>query len=166
MRAEAAVYDFHNANLRGQEVLGQAADVLDAWKEKRLLAIVKYRRSCKALLVLRGAGPWIQELRELHEKDMSTMYGAVLDTQEKAAQAESSVMRKCKRHQVDTTSEQPREVSWIWLLEGSLGECNEMSSLEDVRVHWVRSQARMKWWEEEQELLWEEQCRVLVTLGW
>ncbi len=97
MRAEVAVYDFHNANLQGQKALGWAADVLDAWKEKWLLAVAKYQRSCKALLALRGAGLWAQELCELHKKDMSTMYGVVLDIQEKKVQVESSLMCKCKR---------------------------------------------------------------------
>ncbi len=97
IRAEAAVYNFCNANLWGQEVLGWAANVLDAWKEMRLLAVVKYWRSRKALLALREAGPWTQELCKLHKKDMSTMYRAVLDTQEKVAQAESSLMCKCKK---------------------------------------------------------------------
>ncbi|SJL16396.1 uncharacterized protein ARMOST_19920 [Armillaria ostoyae] len=87
LRVEASLHDFRNANLQGQEALMHASDVLEAWKKKRELAAKKYRRAQSAVLTLHGAGPWTCELRELTAKDMSSMYGSVLDTEETATEA-------------------------------------------------------------------------------
>ncbi len=57
------------------------------WKEKCMLAVGKYRKARKALLALRGEGDWMEDLQELHDKDMSMMYGGVLDNEEVATEA-------------------------------------------------------------------------------
>ncbi len=62
LRAEASVHDFQNANLRGQEALLHASDVLDAWKRKQELAAKKYRRDRSAVLALCNSGPWMHEI--------------------------------------------------------------------------------------------------------
>ncbi|SJL18897.1 uncharacterized protein ARMOST_22499 [Armillaria ostoyae] len=152
LRAEASLHDFQNANLQGQEALMHVSDVLEAWKKKWELAAKKYWRARSTVLTLRGAGPWTYKLRELTVKDMSSMYGSVLDTEE--------TQKKKKTNWKDM----PKEVSWIWLAEGSLGELRDDSDVTDVHVHWLRSRARLKRWEEEVALLREEQRRVLVTL--
>ncbi|KAK0433179.1 hypothetical protein EV421DRAFT_1910330 [Armillaria borealis] len=163
LRAEASVHDFRNANLRGQEALLHVSDVLDAWKRKQELAAMKYQRARSAILALRGTGPWMHELRELHAKDMLSMYSSVLDTEETGTETITPEDQRQKKKKTDH-KDMPKEVSWIWLVEGSLGELQDDSDVTDVRVHWLRSRARLKRWEEEVSLLREEQWHVLVTL--
>ncbi|PBK59521.1 hypothetical protein ARMSODRAFT_991128 [Armillaria solidipes] len=164
LRAEAAVLDFRNRTARGQSTLTRVADIMEGWKGKRDAAVEKYRNARKALLSLRGPGDWTEKLRELKDADMSSMYGAVLDGKEVRSEAVVSRRKKKQKIQADSTKDMPKDVSWIWLSEGSLANCDENSSIEDVRIHWIRSRAWLRRWEEERELLREEQRRILVML--
>ncbi|PBK59415.1 hypothetical protein ARMSODRAFT_991160 [Armillaria solidipes] len=168
LRAEASVHAFRNEHLRGQEALSHASDVLDSWKAKRNLAAQKYRCARSALLALRGPGTWTNNLRELNAKDMSSMYGSVMDLQETATEAINPEDQRQKKRKSEKHKDKPKDVSWIWMAEGSLGELGDDSDItdgiQDVRVHWLRSRARLLRWEEEIALLREEQRRVLVTL--
>ncbi|KAK0231988.1 hypothetical protein EDD85DRAFT_955824 [Armillaria nabsnona] len=163
-QAEAAVLDFRNRMARGQSTLTRVADVMEGWKGKRDAAVEKYRNARKALLSLQGPGDWAEKLRELKDADMSSMYGAVLDGKEVQSEAVVARRKKKQKIQADSTKDMPKEVSWIWLSEGSLAICDKNSSIEDVRIYWIRSRARLRRWEEEIELLREEQRRVLVML--
>ncbi|PBK73736.1 hypothetical protein ARMSODRAFT_986674 [Armillaria solidipes] len=140
LRAEASLHDFRNANLRGQEALMHASDVLEAWKKKWELAAKKYQQARSAVLTLRRAGPWTYKLRELTAKDMSSMYGSVLNTEETATEAITADDQRQQKKLKTNRKDMPKEVSWIW------------------------SRAQLKRWEEEVALLREEQRRVLVTL--
>ncbi|PBK70788.1 hypothetical protein ARMSODRAFT_884149, partial [Armillaria solidipes] len=163
LRAETSVHDFRNANLHGQEALLHMSDVLDTWKRKRELAAMKYQRAQSAVLALCSTGPWMHELRELHAKDMLSMYGSVLDTEETGTEMITPEDQRQKKKKKTDHKDMPKEVSWIWLAEGSLGELQDDSDvtgilfLECIRAH-------LKHWEEEVSLLREEQRRVLVTL--
>ncbi|KAK0438387.1 hypothetical protein EV421DRAFT_1738444 [Armillaria borealis] len=159
-----SVHAFRNENMRGQEALAHASDVLDGWKAKCHLAAQKYRRARSSLLALRGLGSWMNQLKELNAKDMSSMYGSVLDTEEATTEVTNPEDQRQKKKKTMKHKDRPREVSWIWLAEGSLGELDDDSDVTDVRVHWLRSRARLRRWEEEVELLREEQRRVLATL--
>ncbi len=117
-----SVHAFWNKHLRGQEALLHASDVLDSWKAKQNLAVQKYRHACSALLMLQGPGPWTNNLQELNVKDMSSMYGSVMDLQETATEAINSEDQHQKKRKSEKHKDKPKNVSWIWLAEGNLGE--------------------------------------------
>lgn len=54
-------------------------DIMDGWKGKCIAAVEKYQNGRKALLSLRGPGDWTEELCDLKDSDMTSMYGSVLD---------------------------------------------------------------------------------------
>ncbi|KAK0496504.1 hypothetical protein EDD18DRAFT_1105616 [Armillaria luteobubalina] len=164
LRAEASIHAFWNEHLQGQEALSHASDVLDNWRAKQNLAAQKYRQARNAMLTLQGPGPWMNDLRELTAKDMLSMYGSVMDIQELATEVTNPEDQHQKKRKSEKHKDKPRDVSWIWLAEGSLGELGNDSDITDVRVHWLRSWACLLRWEEEISLLREEQRRVLVTL--
>ncbi|SJL14298.1 uncharacterized protein ARMOST_17754 [Armillaria ostoyae] len=104
-----------------------------------------------------GPGTWTNNLRELNVKDMSSMYGSVMDLQETATEAINPEDQRQKKRKSEKHKDKPKDVLWIWMAEGSLGELGDDSDITDVRVHWLRSRARLLWWEEEIALLHEEQ---------
>ncbi len=55
-------------------------------------------------------------------KDMSSMYGSVMDLQETATEAINSEDQRQKKRKSKKHKDKPKDVSWIWLAEGSLGE--------------------------------------------
>ncbi len=55
-------------------------------------------------------------------KDMSSMYGSVLDTEETATEAITADDQQQQKKKKTNQKDMPKEVSWIWLTEGSLGE--------------------------------------------
>ncbi len=109
-----------------------ASDVLEAWKKKRELAAKKYRWARSTVLTLRGAGPWTYELRELTAKDMLSMYGSVLDTEETATEAIMADDQQQQKKKKTNRKDMPKEVSWIWLAEGSLGELQDDSDVTGI----------------------------------
>lgn len=125
LRAEAFIHAFWNEHLRGQEVLSHASDVLDSWKAKRNLAAQKYQHARSALLTLQGPGPWTNDLQELNAKDMLSMYGSVMDLQETATEAINPEDQCQKKRKSEKHKDKPKDVSWIWLAEGSLGELGD-----------------------------------------
>ncbi|PBK88612.1 hypothetical protein ARMGADRAFT_1033953 [Armillaria gallica] len=87
------------------------------------------------------------------------MYSSVLDSRE----ATTEVMNPEDQHQKKKKSmkhkDRLREVSWIWLMEGSLGKLSDDSDVTDMLL--LKQSVDVH---EEVELLREEQWRVLVTL--
>ncbi len=80
----------------------------------------------------------MNQLKELNMKDMSSMYSSVLDSRE----ATMEVMNPEDQHQKEKKSmkhkDRLREVSWIWLVEGSLGELSDDSDVTGTCFCWGR----------------------------
>ncbi|SJL02578.1 uncharacterized protein ARMOST_05909 [Armillaria ostoyae] len=56
-------------------------------------------------------------------------------------------------------------MSWIWLVEGGLGDGSEKDVIEAARAEWLKSRARVLRWSEELQLVEEEMRRVQVSLS-
>ncbi len=132
LRAEAAVHDFHNKTARGQSTLTRMADILEGWKAKRSVDVKKYRKAWQALLSLRGVGDWMDHLWELKNTNMASMYGSMLDVSKVVSQASLVRCKKKQKVTADATKDMPKDISWIWLSEGSPTTYDETMSLEGM----------------------------------
>lgn len=115
-----------------QSTLTRVVDILEGWKAKQSADVKKYRKAWQALLSLWGVGDWTDHLRELKDADMSSMYGSVLDVSEVASQASLVRCKKKQKVTADATKDMPKDISWIWLSEGSLATYDETTSLEGM----------------------------------
>ncbi|KAK0191532.1 hypothetical protein F5146DRAFT_1138355 [Armillaria mellea] len=63
-------------------------------------------------------------------------------------------------------SEGHQVMSWIWLVEGGLGDGSKTDMIEVARTEWLKSHAHVLWWLEELQLVEEEMQWVQVSLSW
>ncbi|PBK88782.1 hypothetical protein ARMGADRAFT_1033766 [Armillaria gallica] len=109
-----------------------SADILEGWKAKWSADVEKYRKAQQVLLSLRGVGDWTDHLWELKDTDMASMYGSVLDVSKVASQASLVQCKKKQKVTANTTKDMPKDISWIWLSEGSLTTYDKTTSLEGI----------------------------------
>ncbi|PBK63610.1 hypothetical protein ARMSODRAFT_1023811 [Armillaria solidipes] len=126
-----------------------------------------------ALAGLRGPGVWQDTLRELRNEDLKNLDGAdfTIDRPEDEVKEETIYENGHKRKGKKYPRTKPGEaetfrlVSWIWLMEGTLGgPGREREMHETIKLEWLKSRARVNRWTEELALMVEEMRRVLVTL--
>lgn len=108
-------------------------------------AAARYRIAHKALSTLNPSGPWSIRLRELKDDD---------------------IRGPSKEDDEPQLGEGDRTMSWIWLVPSSHLESDEPDFNGSMRVEWCKTQARVKRWKEEYDMVQEEMRRVLVFLEW
>ncbi|KAI6145951.1 hypothetical protein BKA82DRAFT_4330489 [Pisolithus tinctorius] len=117
---------YRNTNICGQRANTHAKTLINTHSSKIGRVIQKYWVACAALLVLRGAGSWEEELWLLQMKD-------------------------ALRHGL---GEGYRTMSWIWAC-GTVASSDE-GMIEALCIEWAKAHARAAHWSEEVELLLEE----------
>ncbi|KAK0497778.1 hypothetical protein EDD18DRAFT_1072294 [Armillaria luteobubalina] len=163
LRARHSLFSKRNKNFQGQKQNTRVADTARRLDKQCRLAGAKYKAARAALKTLRGAGPWEDELRELHVSDMSSLHGSVLEI-DNEDDLEGSVSGSCSNRTRREVGEGHREISWIWLQEGALGDSSDEGLTQAVKLEWLKSRARAHRWREECLLLTEEKRRVRETL--
>ncbi len=129
--------------MQGQARMTHMAMFMETLKRILEVAAVKYRVVQSVLLVLRGPGAWEECLRVLQASDVGTMDGAVFSIGLEETDDDMSHYRKRKKDTENTRKgEGYRTVSWIWTMEGALGDgsdqqlhSGESASYESVLVY-------------------------------
>ncbi|SJL11269.1 uncharacterized protein ARMOST_17663 [Armillaria ostoyae] len=76
-RTQHESYTYHDRNMHSQAHMTHVIEWMMRLDRHLDAAVAKYRVVCKALLSLRGPGEWENKLKVLHDKDISSMEGAV-----------------------------------------------------------------------------------------
>ncbi|PBK72081.1 hypothetical protein ARMSODRAFT_1016067 [Armillaria solidipes] len=168
LRAQHSLFTRRNKNFRGQRQNTRVAEAAHRLDTKCKLAAAKYNTARGALLILRGPGDWEQSLRELRSNDCVSLHGSVLEIDSSSEEDETleGQAAKKRRTQVQPQGEGHKEVSWIWMQEGALGDGEDEALNQAVKLEWLKSRARSMRWREEGILVQEEMCRTLVSLQW
>ena len=98
-----------------------------------MFAAKRYRRAREALLQLQGPGDWEQRWRVLQDEDVRSFNERALTEQEKIDRA---AIRRAAGMPVEgifgldyqenlTVREGRRMLSWIWLVDGGVGDEND-----------------------------------------
>ncbi|KAK0475605.1 hypothetical protein EDD18DRAFT_1115977 [Armillaria luteobubalina] len=94
---------------------------------------------------------------------MSSLHGSVLEIDDED-DLEGSASGSCSNRTRREVGEGHREISWIWLQEGALGDGSDEGLTQAVKLEWLKSRARAHRWREECLLLTEEKRWVQETL--
>ncbi|PBK63779.1 hypothetical protein ARMSODRAFT_893876, partial [Armillaria solidipes] len=162
LRARHSLFARRNKNFRGQKQSMRAADAAHRLDRKCKLMAAKYNIARAALKVLRGAGPWEDSLRELKAGDITSLHGSVLEIDD-AEEDEPAGPSQKRRKTAKEVGEGHREISWIWIQEGALGDGQDEKLNQAVKLEWLKSRARAHHWREECLLLTEEKRRTLES---
>ncbi|KAF7980030.1 hypothetical protein HWV62_40156 [Athelia sp. TMB] len=152
-------------NISGQRMSTRARSLQHRNDMKVHEAKSQYRHARKALLALRGPGPWEKRLRELKDEDVRALNERTLTEHEKL-QREHRIKTGGQFDEdaydgvivEGTSGESRRTLSWIWM--STQGDDKEMN--ECLRVEWAKCKARQARWHEELMLLQEEMRRVIA----
>lgn len=134
--ARHSLFSHHNKNFWGQKQNMRAAETAHHLDKQCRLAGAKYNAARAALKALQGAEAWEENLRELKSSDMSLLHGSVLeideDEDEDELVVEGSTARKCARKMgpPKEVGEGHREISWIWVQEGALGDGSDKALMQ------------------------------------
>ncbi|KAK0432107.1 hypothetical protein EV421DRAFT_1719756, partial [Armillaria borealis] len=139
---------FRNRNLWGQAQMTRAAATVQRQMVRSHFAVEKYNRARVALFSLRGPGDWESRLRILKPEDVQSFQGSDFNPDVLMAVGEGRWV-----------------MSWIWLVEGGLGDGSDEDLIEAARAEWLKSRAQVARWSEEVQLLEEEMQCVEVTLA-
>ncbi|KIN97248.1 hypothetical protein M404DRAFT_16790 [Pisolithus tinctorius Marx 270] len=149
---------YRNTNICGQRANTHAKTLINTHSSKIGRVIQKYWVACAALLVLRGAGSWEEELWLLQMKDVcgptASTSGDIDDPNAIIGSNGCQRSKKqCKalRHGL---GEGYRTMSWIWAC-GTVASSDE-GMIEALCIEWAKAHARAAHWSEEVELLLEE----------
>ncbi|PBK88769.1 hypothetical protein ARMGADRAFT_1033757 [Armillaria gallica] len=158
-----------NKNVCGQKqntCVAEAAHWLDT---KCKLAASKYNTAWNALLILQGPGDWEQTLHELWTSNCMSLHGSVLEidsSSEEEDVTKEGLAAKRWQTQSQPQGEGHKEVSWIWMQEGALGDGEDEALNQVVKLEWLKSRACSMWWQEEGILVEEEMRHTLLSLEW
>ncbi|KAG1793209.1 uncharacterized protein HD556DRAFT_1432380 [Suillus plorans] len=146
LRLRDYMYTFKRDWIRGQIANTRAQNALSRVESRAMAAADKYRAARAALsdlaCVLQKVG-WEHRYKVLDKKtDVRGM----------------SVPKRGE-------SEGRRQLSWIWLVEG-IGDDEDETVQDSLRIEWCKARARSMRWAEEVELLQEEMRRVSCFLKW
>ncbi|KAK0494233.1 hypothetical protein EDD18DRAFT_1355547 [Armillaria luteobubalina] len=100
---------------------------------------------------------------------MVSLHGSLLeiDEDEEEEDAEGNKHKKGPRlGSPREAGEGHREISWIWMQEGALGDGSNKDLNHAIKLEWLRSRARAHRWQEECLLLTEEKRRILKTFAY
>ncbi len=158
-RILTGIADFkrYNVSGTGQRTSGRVRTLFAKFEQKVRRAAERYRAARAALETLDKGGDWEARFKILHDADLRGP-GRDTDGDERIRLGEGRY-----------------EISWIWLVprgadlampDGVEGELDPNEFLENVKVEWARSQARMERWGEEVLLLQEEMRRVIEYFEW
>ena len=107
-----------NTNICGQRANTCAKTLIDSLSSKIDRVAAKYRTARAALLVLRGAGDWAQELRPLQSKDIcgptSSTSGDIDDASDVIGSNGRERSKKQREALERGLGEGYRTMSWIW----------------------------------------------------
>ncbi|KAJ7812570.1 hypothetical protein B0H14DRAFT_3478739 [Mycena olivaceomarginata] len=186
LQTRTFAHRFKRKHFDGQGAYTKTRELVDGIEDRIRSSATRYRAARAVLLALRGPGPWEDRLQELKQEDIRGMNERALNEEEK------EVNRKARRmaglpEDADggdldeygdpvertvlfnlETGEGHHNLSWLWY-SGALkdGDVTADGSLhEDIRVEWVKAQARAERWREELILLEEEMRRVLEFCAW
>ena len=165
LRLRTHLYKFKDTNVRGQVANTRARTTISRTDRKVSTAAAKYRIARAALLKLApllGKGGWEDTFRLLKDEDIRAMKDI------------------CEKE-----SEGRRTLSWIWKMPGIVvdADASERENLHDgmcslfpsycstyrhtaLRIEWCKARVHKLHWEEEKELLQEEQRRILAFFDW
>ncbi|TFK79956.1 hypothetical protein K466DRAFT_504721 [Polyporus arcularius HHB13444] len=158
-RILTGIADFkrYNVSGTGQRTSGRVRTLFAKFDQKVRRAAERYRAARTALECLDRGGDWEARFKVLRDADLRGP-GRDGDGEETTRLGEGRY-----------------EISWIWLVprgadlsmpDGVEGELDPNEFLENVKVEWARSQARMERWGEEVLLLQEEMRRVIEYFEW
>ncbi|KAJ7769741.1 hypothetical protein B0H14DRAFT_3509403 [Mycena olivaceomarginata] len=137
-------------------------------------AAEEYRVARAALVnlsaVLKRKG-WEQYLKPLKEQDVRGRPSAVFGDDER--RGKNKGRKKTKKARLDLegaagaeTPTEPKQMSWIWLSEGTTGTAEDVVESEPLRIEWAKTRAKAMRYAEEVDLLEEEMRRVLQFMDW
>ncbi|KAK0444170.1 hypothetical protein EV421DRAFT_1903278 [Armillaria borealis] len=167
LRARHSLFSRRNKNFRGQKQNTRVADTAHRLDRQCRLAGAKYNAARAALISLKGPGTWETELRELRNSDMVSLHGSLLEIDKDNEEDDDAEGNKRKKRPKTgppkEAGEGHREISWIWMQEGALGDGSNKDLNHAIKLEWLRSHARAHRWREECLLLTEEKRHVLKT---
>ncbi|KAI6151215.1 hypothetical protein BKA82DRAFT_3975358 [Pisolithus tinctorius] len=153
---------YRNTNIRGQRANTHAKTLISTLSSKIGRVVQKYRVARAALLALRGAGSWEEELRPLQTKDVCGPTASTSgDIDDPNAIIGSNGCQRSKKQREALRrglGEGYRTTSWIWAC-GTVASGDE-GMIEALRIEWAKARARAARWSEEVELLLEEMRRT------
>ncbi|THH17478.1 hypothetical protein EUX98_g9123 [Antrodiella citrinella] len=148
VRSRLVMYKKNNVRHQGPNTRAQT--VLNRHQDKITRLVAKYREARAALLALRGAGSWEEELQVLRDSDIRGMS----DDDEKTA-------RKRKK-QKKGPAQGSRTISWIWRSTATDGDDGAMT--DALRIEFLQSHARVQRWKEHLERIPEELRRAVAFM--
>lgn len=176
LRLRGCLYRHKRKQIRGQRASTRAMTAQQAVNANVTKSANAYRRHRAAYLALKGAGPWVEEMRELADSDCRGLGDGLIKEMERAAGdrvRDFIAERNGKERSGDTT----RRIPWIWfatsehagltITDGALSVLHVRISarlihMAELMVEWCKSRARAQRWVEEVRLLDEEMRRVLA----
>ncbi|PBK66203.1 hypothetical protein ARMSODRAFT_1021793 [Armillaria solidipes] len=164
LRMRHSLYSFRNKNIRGQRNNTRAYNNLHRLNRNCRLSVEKYQVARAALMALRGEGEWTATLRELKMEDVQSLQGSAFEIDDEQEQREAQMSKKQRQELAKGFGEGDRLISWIWLTEGGMGDGDDTSVNQEVKIEWLKSRARANRWREEVLLLKEEMRRTRVSL--
>ncbi|KAJ8695381.1 hypothetical protein PTI98_007984 [Pleurotus ostreatus] len=117
-------------------------------------AAVKYRTAHAALIRFRGGVSVLKQLPYLRDQDICPPPAFDVDNIEPARNLQEAAER---------LGEGRREIPWIWRTAGVLGDGEDASLNDGLRIEWAKGRARALRWSEEVLLCKEEMRRVRQT---
>ncbi|PBK64790.1 hypothetical protein ARMSODRAFT_1022781 [Armillaria solidipes] len=115
-----------------------------------------------------NARDWEQKYQELKQADL-TYVGSIFTIEEaKKKQMNKKRKKKRKAKQAHIIFMQPGDgkkvTSWIWRMEGALGDGTDDDLTQAAHLEWLKSRARMHRWHEEVAMVEREKERVQLGL--
>lgn len=160
-RTKRSIQAFRHRNLRGVAATTRTSQVLDRLAAKSELAVAKYCIAREALLVLRGPGPWQDDLRVLNDSDVRALDSQIFDIDIPKA-------KKRKLGNAGTNVQQfgsgSYEISWIWMVKGAVNGVAQDDIDGQLRVEWLKSRARVIRYREEVAMVTDERGFTLKAL--
>ncbi|KAG1732347.1 hypothetical protein EDB19DRAFT_1831363 [Suillus lakei] len=147
LRLRSHLYKFKDNNIVGQAANTRARSTINKADNKVTMAAERYEAARAALtnlaLLLNEDEAWKDILKPLNR---NTDLKSFKDMWEKE-------------------TEGTRHLSWIWKTPG-VSENTSVSLHDALRIEWCKARARAMRWEEEVQLLTEEQRRIIAFLDW
>ncbi|PBK91177.1 hypothetical protein ARMGADRAFT_933034 [Armillaria gallica] len=125
--------------------------------------VTKYQVTHITLVKLKGLGAWTDTLQVLEEKDVMSLEGAEFMVDNPMG---SKGCYSMQAQGAGSVGQGYKVVSWIWTVEGALGDGSEEHLHESVKVEWLKSQAHMQRWQEQVRMVRMEMACVLMYLEW
>ncbi|THH17670.1 hypothetical protein EUX98_g9084 [Antrodiella citrinella] len=156
-RALYKVAEFKKLNVKGtgNKANTRIRATYDRFKNKVLIAVLRYRRARIALLSLDPTGAWRKQFKKLRDEDNR---GPTVDKND-----EPMTGRNWRKKKGGVGH---YKISWIWRTGSEQLDPNSDTFSASMRVEWCQMLARAERWEEEVILLREEMRRVVAFMEW